>query len=291
LLGAPRTGSTILYQLLAKFLGLPYFSNLTNARYAATPIVGLAIQHAVAATCTIALESSFGKVAGAFQPSEASAVMGHWCGGGHPSQSVSASVLEDKREHMHRTLVAAQRMYRRPILIKNAWNCFRIGSLSMVFPRARFIWIRRDIRHAALSDLSARYVTKKSPLAWNSATPSTVDTLRTLPYWEQVVENQFEFNEAISASLQSLPAERATSLWYEDFRVSPASCLRKLAAFAGVSCPETGSAETAMKRGTAYQLAKGDASRVFEYVATRASRFGGMTHDAAETCQAGLFSL
>jgi hypothetical protein len=281
-LGAPRTGSTILYQLLAHCCELPYFANLTNDHYSDTPIVGLAVQRSIADIGDIAFASSYGKVQGPFQPSEASAIMTRWCGGGHPSQRVSARVLPGLASHLRRTLVAAERMFGKPMLIKNAWNCFRVTSLSKILPRARFVWIRRDIRHAALSDLSARYVTKKSPLTWNSATPANVDNLRALPYWEQVVENQFEFNAALQTSLTRMAADRAMMIWYEDLCSEPESVIQMLAAFlrASVRSPDA-RLERAMERDRHYQLAAGDAERIFEYVRAQGNRHADMTHPAA----------
>ena len=43
-LGAPRTGSTWLYQAICGGLELPFISNLTNDLFPDAPIVGLAIQ-------------------------------------------------------------------------------------------------------------------------------------------------------------------------------------------------------------------------------------------------------
>ncbi len=188
ILGAPRTGSTFLYQCLIAAYRLGYISNLTNDHFADAPILGWAIARGLPEP-ELAFESAFGKTRGALAPSEGSAIMQRWCGGGHPSELTSSGVLPDQRAHLRRTLAAAQLLQSTPILIKNAWNCFRVSALAELLPGACFIWIRRDIEACALSDLEARVLVQGSPDVWNSASPRNLDELRKLPVWEQVVEN------------------------------------------------------------------------------------------------------
>ena len=227
ILGAPRTGSTVLYQAVAHAFGLPFISNLTNDFFATAPVVGVAISNGV--NEPIGFESRYGKAPGLFQPSEGSAVMAHWFGGGHPSQSVSARILPGRESHLLRTLSAVHGLTAKPLLIKNAWNCFRIENLARMLPAARFIWARRDIAAAAGSDLEARRTVQGSENVWNSATPANIESLQKLPPPLQVVENQYEFNRAIAAGLSAFAAGRWCEVWYEDFARASAQSLSMIA--------------------------------------------------------------
>lgn len=232
IMGAPRTGSTYLYQLLVKSFGLPYISNITNAFYPSNPILGLAMHHGI--SVDISMKSEYGKVDGVFQPSEGSGPMTHWFGGGHPSQIVSSKILPGKEAHFRATLSACEYLYGgAPMVIKNAWNCFRISYLASALPAARFIWIKRDIGEAAASDLEARYITKDSALKWNSATPRNLDLLRLRPPTEQVVENQFEFNQAIEKQLIGEAHGRWRCVWFEDLVEKPDVVFDRLSVFLG----------------------------------------------------------
>ena len=233
ILGSPRTGSTLCYQMVVATFELAYFANLTNDHYPTCPILGLAIQAALPAHGQITPVSRYGKTAGLMQPSEASAVLAHWFGGDHPSEVKSASILPERQDHFLATMEAAQGLFGRPLVIKNAWNCFRIRYLASALPEACFIWIRRDLAAAAKSDLAARYVVHGSSGTWNSATPRNVEDLRGRPHWEQVVENQAEFARAISESAASLEPGRFVELWYEDIFQDPATALSWL----NRSCP------------------------------------------------------
>lgn len=221
ILGSPRTGSTPFYQGVVRSLGLPYLSNLANSLFPRHPALAAPILRAAQGRFEIEFTSAYGKTNGAFQPSEASAVMRHWFGGEHPSQEKSTGILAGEEGHFLRTATAYFRVFGAPLVIKNAWNCFRIASLARLLPQAFFIWIRRDLVQSALSDLAARYVVQRDPQAWNSATPANVEALRKLPPWAQVVENQYEFARAMSAALGQHARRRHAEVWYEDFLTDP----------------------------------------------------------------------
>lgn len=227
ILGAPRTGSTALYQAMAIAYRLPYISNLANDETPDNPIVGILRSFGQWTGDTGRLQNRHGKTSGEHAPSEGSAIMMRWCGGGHPSELQSSGVLESRRDHMAATLRAVEGATRRPLLIKNAWNCFRVASLAQTFPKAGFIWIRRDIGAAAASDLAARYASKSDPDTWNSATPRNLPDLQLRPYWEQVVENQFEFSRAIEEAAPFAEG-RFLELWYEDFCAYPDQVLEHM---------------------------------------------------------------
>ncbi len=206
--------------------------------------------------------------------------MRHWFGGGHPSELMSREALSDRIGHMQATIRAATRIFGRPLLIKNAWNCFRIEALARVFPKAAFIWIRRDIEISAASDLNARYAVQGNPLTWNSATPRNVEMLRKLPYWEQVVENQVAFARAIEEGFSGLPAGRAATIWYEDLCAAPSSELGRLAGT--LECL----AELDLKRtlpvrpaGEIYgALQPGDHEQLAAYVTAQAPRLSSLIY-------------
>jgi Sulfotransferase family len=228
ILGSPRTGSTRLYQAMAQFLRLPYIPNLANDVFPDHPALVAPLLRQVFPGLDIPFVARYGKTRGAFQPSEASAVMRGWFGGDHPSETASARVLPGRADQLTRTVAAYRAVFGAPVMIKNAWNCFRIASLADLLPNARFIWIRRDITASALSDLASRYAVRGDPAAWNSATPANVESLRRLPYWAQVVENQFEFARAIRDGLTAHAPGRHTVLWFEDLVRDPAGTFAQL---------------------------------------------------------------
>jgi len=208
ILAAPRTGSTFLYQVLAHCFESVFFNNEVAEHYPAHPTFGvLSTAHN---SVEPLFESRYGKVEGRWQPSEASSIMRHWFGGGHPTELVSCDFTEGRRPHFIESCRAISHATGRPLIIKNAWNCFRIQAIAEALPEAAFIWLRRDIASAAISDYESRLAQGSSDI-WNSASPRDLEKIRKLPGWKQSVEQQISFSRVISHGLSELDRSR----WYE----------------------------------------------------------------------------
>ena len=233
---APRAGSTLLYQLFVLGAAVDYLPNLVNGLTPTTPLVGLALRAGVGAWAPVSYGSRFGKTEGPWGPSEASNVHVVWFGGGHPSEVVSSNFCSPAAAAaMRRTLQGARGLSGAELVLKNAWNSFRIQAIAEEFPSARFVWLRRDVREAASSDLLARWITKGDLESWNSATPARVEDLRRLEPWHQCVENQLAFAQSISAALSGLDPHRWVSVWYEDLVTDPSAVMGSLCQRLGVT--------------------------------------------------------
>lgn len=213
IIGAPRTGSTVAYQHVCKFTP-SFFANITNDFFPYAPIAGLWLQ-AYKGQTDVKMISRFGHTVGLWQPSEATQTFSYWFGMEQPGEEKASDFLSKFEEiGFLTTLDCMAKLFRRPPIIKNAWNCFRIKLLSTLLPNSHWIWIKRDLAAAAKSDLHARIVTKNDPEAWNACWPKDVEELSRLPYWEQVCENQLAYNKAIDRALTPI-TERVTIWQYE----------------------------------------------------------------------------
>jgi hypothetical protein len=230
ILGSPRTGSTLFFQAIINHFRFHYPTNLLNQSFAETPVGGTFFERQLGFDDSVPYESSYGKTEGPFGPSEASLLFKHWFGGEHPSETCSCDPLPGMTDTVSKTFAALHGMSGCPLLYKNAWNCFRVASLAALFPKAGFVWVRRDIAQAAHSDLAAR-IHRGGPDVWNSATPANHLEIRGKPHWEQVVEQQYEYGRRITADFASFCPERSMQIWYEDLCSDPQQTLGRLETF------------------------------------------------------------
>lgn len=233
ILAAPRTGSTMLYQMMARYLRLHFFSNYVTNNFPTHPLVGTVIERAIAGILAdgISLHSRYGETAGPHEPNEATRVFDQWFPHEHPSETRSAKIRKGRRTHMINTISGINAFTGSTIVVKNAWNCFRVEELVSTFPAARFVWLRRDIASSSFSALKARQRQGDPATVWNSASPANYEEIRQLPCTEQVVEQQFRTNKAVEKSLlQFVPAENAVEVWYEDIVAEPLAALKRIAA-------------------------------------------------------------
>lgn len=230
IIASPRTGSTLLYQLLINFFNFYYFSNLINDCFAEYPIIGAALDNQINPNDFKSYDSLYGKTGGIFGPSEGSLIFRNWFGDKHPSQTLSAKIIPEKSNHMVQTFLSIHQLTGKPLLIKNAWNCFRIKEFVRLFSNIHFIWLRRDLKSSALSDLEARYK-RGSVNVWNSATTANYKEIQKKPYWEQVVEQQYEYNKIIKKDVQQYCKDNYIELWYEDICRYPDKMIEQLTAY------------------------------------------------------------
>ena len=272
ILGSPRTGSTLIYQILVNQLNTLYFSNLINT-FPAHPIIGAALQLGLALHRPMPLESNYGKTQLPLEPSEASPVFGSWFGGQHPSQTHSKTFLPGRSAHYCQTIRTMHALCGLPVLTKNAWNCFRIEALVKALPSTSFVWIRRDIVASALSDLESRYK-HGGPDTWSSATTSNYQKLQKRPYWVQVVEQQFEYNKAIEEDLKQFASDRYVEIWYEDICDNTDATLHeameKIRQLTGAEVRE--SQQPALTRSSGYVEMKKDLQLITQYADTQNDR-------------------
>ncbi|NIN00287.1 MAG: hypothetical protein GTO24_20075 [candidate division Zixibacteria bacterium] len=280
ILGSPRTGTTLVYQVFINLFGFLYFSNLVNDHFAEFPVAGVALSLHLEPKSPVSYESEYGKTQGYFGPSEGSFLFRKWFGGEHPSQTRSCEVLADQREHLVSTMKSIYGLTGKPILTKNAWNCFRIKNLVRLFPKIHFIWVRRDIRLSAFSDLKARYA-KGSPTTWNSATTSNYLEIQKRPYWEQVVEQQYEYNRSIANDLDQFCPDQYLEMWYEDLCDDPEGQRERIKQFFISRSVGIRTREPSMPRLTQssrHDTAAEDYLRICAYVDRTPDRLRSHTH-------------
>lgn len=151
----------------------------------------------------------------------------HYFGGNHPSELKSIAFLRGK-EHQFRTQLGILEATGKMFLSKNAWNSFRISALKDADPRAKFLWIRRDIFDSSVSELHSRQHFGDLH-RWSSATPSNLVELRKLRPAAQALGQAVAYANAIERQFSKLDDSDFATVWFEDFRADPGSTILQLA--------------------------------------------------------------
>lgn len=233
ILASPRTGSTLLYQLLCKYFNLYYFSNYVVKYFPKHPIIGAIFESSILSKegkKELTLYNEYGKTKKNHEPNEASEILQNWFCFKHPAEIKSNKIIPGKRSHMIKTIGGICNFTDKSMIIKNAWNCFRVKELSSLFPAAHFIWLRRNIIDCSYSTLLARKTQGNPNKVWNSASPFNYYQIKKLPYYEQVVEQQYWTNEAVKRVLnKNFSDKNWTEIWYENILSNPRGELIKIA--------------------------------------------------------------
>lgn len=205
LVGAPRTGSTILYQSLSSVYDVLYIDNLA-CRWCDRLLFAVWLSRLVYGDrphgC---FQAEFGRTRGGHAPSECGRFWYRWLP--RDRHYVGAADVEQCTVEAIRTEIeACSRLYGRPMLFKNLNAGQRIGLLRRCFPRARFVFVRRDHERTVASILAARQRMAIGEGQWWSVMPRDHQLLLALPE-EAMVRAQVERIEAqIEHDLAALPA-------------------------------------------------------------------------------------
>lgn len=240
MVGAPRSGSTLLYQLLTDRFDVGYLANGHARRPGAPSLVerrrGLVRDRPAELGD---YHSAFGGTAGELGPSECGPFWYRF----FPRRPHHISADEfpaASRRQLRAAVGAFVEACGRPVVYKNLVNTARMEAIAAALPEALFIAIHRDLTDNARSILDARMGVTGAYDAWWSVEPPGIERLLQLPAHEQVVEQVRALDALVARVEASIGPERVLHLAYEDLCTDTHAELERVAAFAAAHGCELG---------------------------------------------------
>jgi len=194
--GLPRSGTTVLYQLLAQTGCFTYPSNLV-ARFYRAPAMGLLLQRLARPFLEEPkwqLTSRAGLTEGWFQPHEFGYFWRHHLGI-YEHHELEQPVPDDLILQLGRMEAVGDG----PLLLKNGLLAYALPALKAALPTLCIVRIRRDPRDVAASILAMRSRYYDDPNAWWSLRPKDVSGVEQASPEEQVAFQVRHGGQAIDA--------------------------------------------------------------------------------------------
>jgi hypothetical protein len=227
ILGAPRCGSTLLYQVMAASFDVSYLTNLHCRMYGSPALAERLVR---GRRTGVEYSSRYGTTAGLLAPAECGEFWYRFFRRSPqhvPLGAESTAAMDRLRASVSRLEQAAGR----PLVFKNLICSLRVGPIAAALPDALFLVLHRDLVENAQSLLAARMQIRGSYADWWSAEPPGVERIRGLPPEQQVVEQVRGVYSAIDAERAEAGAGRFLDLSYEDLCRDPEAMLRTIAEF------------------------------------------------------------
>ena len=229
ILGAPRCGSTLLYQALAATGAFGYLSNFHCLLHG-----GPAWAHGLARPflrrAASGYASDYGRVRGPGAPAECGEFWYRFFRR-RPQHLAAGEATPAALARLRGAVRRLLRVMDRPLLIKNLVNAVRLRPLAEALPEALFVVLRRDEVDTAASILEGRRRLYGDYERWFSVEPPDIDELIRLPPAEQAVEQVRAIHRLIDQDRRAIGGERFTDLAYEDLCRDAHPTLRSLAGF------------------------------------------------------------
>lgn len=220
-LGAPRSGSTLMIQVITDALEVGYISN-HHCHWFGAPALAERLFRPTARRSLSDYKSEQGVTSSPYAPAEC----GEWWYRFFRRRPAYVSLDDVEPKKMlafRRSVGALTNTFDRPILFKNLYASLRIQAIAKYLPESLFIVTHRDEVDNGHSLLDARYQEFKNYDAWLSVEPPNVEILMRLPAHEQVIEQIRHIHNMIENDLKiaAVPASRRFDLCYEDFCADP----------------------------------------------------------------------
>ena len=233
IIGPPRSGTTLVSQLLAHWGGLGYIDNFV-ARFWMAPGVGARIERALKVrewVAKVSYLSEYGVTQGWVEPHEFGYFWNQWFDLGQEVHKLTDFELQGvDAQRLRRSVAAIEAEYQRPMVFKNnTWCTFQAGFLARVFPRSVFVVCERNPLFVAQSILIARKERLGHEGLWWSVRPKEYPSLKDLPWWDQIAGQVLHTIEDLEAMLAQLPGERVVRAKYERLCENPKEVAQQIA--------------------------------------------------------------
>lgn len=170
-LGAPRSGTTLVTQLLATHLEVAPITNLAAAFWAA-PVHGMRLSHKLLGRQTTStLKSTYGRTDGIGEPHEFGYFWSRLLGYRELAEPADPSADPVDWERVRLVLSNLADAARAPVLFKAFMSGFYTAELQRVLPRTAFVLITREPVANALSILQMRREYSGGEEHWTGVRP------------------------------------------------------------------------------------------------------------------------
>ena len=235
----PRSGSTVLSQLLARTGHFNYISNF-QARFWLAPYVGGIVEKSLGPRdCSeIPLQSRHGLTETISSPSEFSYFWQHWL----KFEDHQPHTLDDQ-QWRRVDLAGIRREIRQigslrsgPLFFKKEWLGMNAGYFLKAFPSLKVIHVRRDPADVARSIAAARRAVYGAVDTWWAGRPAAYAQLRELP-WREQIAGQIHGILADTSRWEAAYPDRFMSIDYERLTTDVPAAFRRIGDFLNVEVP------------------------------------------------------
>jgi len=221
IIGSPRSGSTLLYQVLVARYRFAYFTNFTSRFYCA-PTVASWLAHKLFPPPPVSdYTSRYGQTTGWHGPHECGAFWYRWFLRGEYVYVIPGVTPVAHLKELRREVTGMSSVARAPVLFKNTYNSMRIAPITEALPEACFLVCQRDFVDTAQSILNGRKKLYGDKERWMGVQPKEIGEIRTHPYWQQVVEQVYYVYQQIEKDKRRSGADRFFDVHYSQLCREP----------------------------------------------------------------------
>lgn len=226
IVGAQRSGTTLLMQLLIHRFGLAYPSNFI-ARFWSCPYIGAKIYESFDfKEGKKSFVSDLGYTQGINGPHEFGYFWKRW----FPWLAYEEAEYEKiNYPLLQKELAAWQSIKNRPLVFKNLiYLTYHLNEIQDIFPNAFFLNIEREDIYTIQSTYQSRLRLYNSEEEWFGIKPKVYKEILSLPVIDQIVRQVCHIKKDIRRQLQQVPNNRYLNIQYSKLVKDPRKVLSQI---------------------------------------------------------------
>ncbi|MBE0458635.1 sulfotransferase family protein [Pseudoalteromonas prydzensis] len=219
IVGAPRTGSTITYQMMSHAFDTFYMSNYLELFFSSSYLMSFRYDKKIGQGHQ-SFTSDFGQTKGLSSPNEAENFWCQWFP--HDRHYVARDELSArKKKSMKLAVTALINKYNKPFLCKNLSNGQRLAALYKVFPDMIVVHCVRNPLDTAISILDGKEKFKGDRKQWFGVKPENFQELSEKPVMQQIAEQIYFVEERVYQDAMKYGQKRYIQLDYDELLENP----------------------------------------------------------------------
>ena len=230
IIGVPRSGTTLLYQLIASHLPLGYVNNLIAVFWRA-PLYGIRLsKKLLPSELDSTLRSDFGRTRGIQEPHEFGYFWSDLLGYQDRRQQPPEFERSIDWERVARVIKNITAEFEAPTVFKCFYSGWHLAKFQQVLPKSCFVLVKRDPVQNAISLLQMRRKFLGSVEEWASLKPREFETLRREPDWRQVAGQVFFLERSFREQVSSVAGRNVLEVEYAALCADPSAVLNEVRA-------------------------------------------------------------
>jgi len=230
IVGLPRSGTTLMYELLVQAFDVSFLTRTYSYAYGLPNILTRIVAGGIRNPDAQYL-SNYGRIPGRFAPAENAVFWDRWfpedqhLGHHVPRQSVSTHAMEEATA----TLSSMSAITGRPFVFKNVYMTLSLAAFFTLLPNSKAIIVTRNTDEVVASVYNKR----KSIASWWTIRPPFADDVLRKSVLEQTAFQCIRGQQLLEHSLATLPDERYKVVDYAAFCEDPRSVIAEIKTWAG----------------------------------------------------------
>jgi len=232
IVGAPRSGTTLLLQWIASLGDFAYPTNLLN-RFSYAPYLGAQIQKILFdkkydfgnefadLKSSLNYQSNLGKSQGALATNEFQFFFRQYMNNFEPSYLNSKELEQVNFDGIKKGLISIEKAFEKPFVVKLTMLQCHLTEIYKHIPNAIFLFVKRDPLYNMQSLLLAREKYFGNRKVWWSVKPKEYEMLKDMDEYHQVAGQVYFTNESIASEVEEISEAHKIVVNYESFCSNP----------------------------------------------------------------------